>query len=309
MVKFIPVTLHTTQRLLLFILVLGGLTAAAEAQSSLSQSTAPRRAGVVPPAAPSAVELAGAPKSAAALPSTVAWKQLRAGKSGGKPPRARDVVFFRAIGRRPDGTVVQNGFESPEPQKSLVNKLFPAWQEALSGMVEGEQRRFWFPAALTPKNSASGAQTPLVFDVELERIGRMPEPPAFVAKPDPKAAKVGLGTSVLTVSPGTPGASLTRADGALLEFTIWNSLGQALSSSIADGRPTLFPLDRVMSSFADCLLGMTVGEKRHCWIPAARNEGFPGAGKGALVFEVELTKIVDTDALFGGQLKPGGAPK
>ena len=35
------------------------------------------------------------------------------------------------IGRRPDGTVVQNTFASPSPQKLLVTKLIPAWREAI----------------------------------------------------------------------------------------------------------------------------------------------------------------------------------
>lgn len=201
---------------------------------------------------------------------------------------------------------MQNGFSTPEPQKLLFTKLFPSWQEALSGMVEGEQRRFWFPAELTPKNTASGGQTPLVFDVELVRIGRMADPPAAITKPDPKAKQVGLGTSVLTTKAGAEGAKTTRADSALIEFTVWNTLGQALSSSVADGRPTLFPLDRVMPSFADCLLDMSAGEKRLCWIPAERNTGFPGAGKGALVFEVELLRIVDSAKLFQTPTQPGG---
>jgi hypothetical protein len=45
---------------------------------------------------------------------------------------------------------------------------------------------------------------------------------------------------------------------------------------------------------------MAVEEKRQCWIPAARNEGFPGAQSGAIVFEVELLAIVDAKALLSG---------
>lgn len=308
MVKFISVRAPTKRRRILFIGALAGLCATAPAwsQAKLERATPPARPAAPPPPAPSASELAAAPPNAARLPSGIATLRLRAGQ-GSTPARPQDIVFFRAIGRRPDGTIVQNGFDTPEPQKLLFTKLFPSWQEALSGMVAGEQRRFWFPAALTPKNTASGGQTPLVFDVELVRIGRMAEPPTAISKPDARAKKVGLGTSVLTTTPGSGGPKLTRADGALLEYTIWNPLGQALASSIADGRPTLFPLDRVMASFADCLTGMSLGEKRNCWIPAERNEGFPGAGKGALVFEVELVRIVDTAKLFQTPSEPKSA--
>ena len=292
----------------IFALALLAPGASVHGQSSLHQTVAPQRPGVAPPAAPSPAELKAPPPGAARLPSGIATLRLRAGKAATKPPRPQDIVFFRAIGRRPDGTVVQDGFASPDPQKLLYSKLFPSWQEAMAGMTEGEQRRFWFPAALTPKNTASGEQTPLVFDVELVRVGKMPDPPASVAKPDPKATRVGLGTSILTVTPGKAGPKLTRADGALVEFTVWNPIGQALNSSVADGRPTLFPLDRVMGSFADCLVGMAVAEKRVCWIPAERNEGFPGAGRGALTFEIELLQIVDTAKLFQSKSGSGSRP-
>ena len=34
--------------------------------------------------------------------------------------------------------------------------------------------------------------------------------------------------------------------------------------------------------------------------------GFPGAGKGALIFEVELLRIVDSAKLFQTPTQPGG---
>jgi FKBP-type peptidyl-prolyl cis-trans isomerase len=94
-------------------------------------------------------------------------------------------------------------------------------------------------------------------------------------------------------------------DAALLHFTVWNDLGQTLATSAIEGRPTLFPLDRVMTSFADCVEGMAVGEVRQCWISAARNEGFPGAPTGALIFEVELLNLAEAAKVFTpGPAKP-----
>lgn len=277
------------------------------AQQPLERTAAPPRPAIELPPAPSPTELAAPPAAAAKLPSGVSSLQLRPG-SGKETPRPQDVVHFRSIGRRPDGTVVQNTFASPSPQKLLVTRLIPAWREAILAMVPGEQRRFWFPAALAPKNPESGAQEPIVFDVELVGIGRMPDPPQFVRTPDPKARRTPGGTSILTVKPGDPKLRAKRTDAALVDFTLWNELGQPLLSSVSDTRPTLFPLSRVMSSFADCLEGATQGEVRLCWIPAERNEGFPGATRGALVFQIELLKVTDAAKLFSAGETPPKRP-
>ncbi len=257
-----------------------------------------------PPAAPSPQELAAPPASATRLPSGLSTRLLRAG-TGKVSPRSQDWVSFFAIGRRPDGTVVQNTFASPEPTRLQVIKLIPAWQEALAGMVAGEQRRFWFPAELAPKNPKTGAQEAVVFDLELVHVVPMAAPPAALKAPDPKAKQVGLGTSVLTVKAGKAGPKATRQDAALLNFTVWNDVGQTLATSALDGRPTLFPLDRVMTAFADCVEGMAVDEVRRCWVSAARNEGFPGAPTGALIFELELLNLADAAKIFTpGTAKP-----
>lgn len=269
-------------------------------------ATQPARPLTPPPAPPSPQELAAPPADAHLLPSGISTRQLRAGK-GKVSPRPQDWVFFFALGRRQDGTIVQDTFANPEPTRLMMSKLIPAWQEALAGMVSGEQRRFWFPAALAPKNPKTGAQEAVVFDLELVYVLKMPDPPASLKAPDPKAKKVGLGTWTQTVKEGQEGPKATRQNAALLNFTVWDDRGQALTTSIIEGRPTLFPLDRVMTSFADCVEGMAVGEIRRCWISAERNEGFPGAQSGALIFELELLKLGEASKIFSpGTAKPNG---
>lgn len=250
-----------------------------------------------PPVAPTAAELATPPASAMKLPSGMSTLLLRAGK-GKVSPRTQDWIAFFAIGRRTDGTVVQNTFASPDPIRMQMHRLIPAWQTAFAAMVAGEQRRFWFPAELAPKNPQTGAQEAIVFDLELVAVLKTADPPAALKTHDPKATQAGLGAWTLTVKPGKAGPKATRQDAALINFTVWNDLGQALATSTLDGRPTLFPLDRVMTSFADCVEGMAIGEVRHCWISAGANEGFPGAPKGALIFELELLNLADASKIF-----------
>lgn len=244
------------------------------------------------------------PADAIRLPSGLAYRVLREGRHGETPPLDKDVVVVYVLGRSPSGEVFHDSFAQGKPQRMAVKHSFPAWREAMRTMVPGEIRRWWFPADAVPPNPKSGRREPAIFDVELVDVGRIPDPPRYLAQPDPKAKKLPSGVAVLPVSSGQGPQKLSRTDGALVSFTCWLTDGRAVNSSIADGSPTLFPMNKVMSGFADCLDGMQLKEKRYCWLPAERNEGFPGAPQGALVFEVELLSILDVEALLSGQAPP-----
>lgn len=287
----------------------GAAALPAQTPPATKPPAAPPKPLTPPPPAPSAAELAAPPATAARLPSGMSTLQLRAG-TGKVSPRPQDWIAFFAVGRRADGTVVQNTFASPDPIRMQMSRLIPAWQSAFAAMVAGEQRRFWFPAELAPKNPKTGAQEALVFDLELVAVLKMADPPSSLHGPDPKATQAGLTSWTLTMKAGKGGPKATRKDAALLNFTVWNEAGHTLSTSSLDGRPTLFPLDRVMPSFAACVEGMTVGELRRCWIAAAGNEGFPGAPTGALIFELELLNLADAAKIFTpGTATPTPTPK
>lgn len=295
----------TPCRLAVLSLVLLGTATSLHGQTAAPAPGTPQAKPLTPPpAAPSPQELAGPPASATKLPSGISTRELRAG-TGKVSPRPQDWIAFFALGRRTDGTVVQNTFANPEPIRMQMSRLIPAWQTAVAAMVAGEQRRFWFPADLAPKNPTTGVQEAVVFDLELVAVLRMGDPPTALKAPDPKAQQAGFGSWTLTMKEGKAGAKATRQDAALLNFTLWNDAGQTLSTTALDGRPTLFPLDRVMTSFADCVEGMAIGEVRRCWISAARNEGFPGAPTGALIFELELLNLANASKVF----TPGPPPK
>lgn len=279
----------------------------AQSPQGLQHSTPPPARPVPEPPAPTASELVAPPQDAVRLPSGLAYKVLQQGVAGEQPPTDQDVVAIFVIGRSPAGEVFQNSFAQGRPQRMQVRHTFPAWREAMKTMVRGEIRRWWFPADRVPPNPKSGRREPAVFDVALEDVGRIPNPPRYLAEPDPKSHSTRYGASVLTVRAGKSGAKLTRTDGAMVNFTYWRPTGEPINSSYAEGRPTLFPMDKVMPAFADCLEGMTLEEKRYCWIPAARNEGFPGAQSGAITFEVELLSIVDADKLLANA-RPANAP-
>jgi FKBP-type peptidyl-prolyl cis-trans isomerase len=301
-----------TKRHFVFSLLLAGIAgailspAAGTAQGPTAQPRPPQSSPfppIAPPPAPSAAQLATPPANATKLPSGVVTVMLRPG-TGTDTPLVHDLVTFRAIGRRLDGSVIQDGFAMKDPTRMTLSRLNVGWQEGLASMKVGEQKRFWFPAELMPLDKVSGKKEPVVFDIELLQLVRMQAPPRYLRQPDPKARKAGEGTSVLTTKAGDGGKAVVRTDAAMLAFTLWNSEGQLVNSSSVEGRPTLFPLEKVMPSFADCLLGMTTGEVRLCWIPALHNDGFPGALKGDLIFQVQLLGAVDSAKLMSEGLKP-----
>ncbi len=261
------------------------------------------------PPPPLTSELKGPPADAIRLPSGLAYKVLRTAPAGELPPADKDVIAIYVIGRSPSGELFQDSFAQGKPQRMQVRHAFPAWREAMKTMVAGEVRRWWFPADSVPPNPKTGRREPAIFDVEIVSVGRIPDPPRSVAVPDPKAKRLPSGVAVQSLAGGKGERKLGRADGAMVSFTFWKSDGQAVNSSIAEGRPTLFPMAKVMPGFADCLDGMKPGEKRHCWIPAERNEGFPNAPTGALVFEVELLEILDFEQALAGKVpaKPGSS--
>ena len=289
--------------------LLAPLALSAQTPQGLQRRAAPAARPVPPPPPPTAAERAGVPADADRTGTGLAYKVLRTGLATEKPPLDKDVVAIFVIGRSPAGEVFQDSFAQGKAQRMQVKNAFSAWRDAMKSMVPGEIRRWWFPADQLPPNPKSGRREPAVFDVEMVSVGRMPDPPRSVAAPDPRAKTLPSGTAYLQVNAGQGDQKLSRTDGAMVSYTIWGTDGRAINSSVAEGRPTLFPMDKVMPAFADCLEGMKVGEKRHCWIPAERNEGFPGAQSGALVFEVDLLRITDFTKMMQGKVAPPTAPR
>jgi FKBP-type peptidyl-prolyl cis-trans isomerase len=233
---------------------------------------------------------------------------LQTGLATEKPPRDLDIVAVFVIGRSPAGEVFQDSFAQGKPQRMQLRHAFPAWRDAMKSMVTGEIKRFWFAAEALPPNPKTGRKEPAVFDVAMVSVGRLPDPPRSIRQPDARAKTLPSGTAVLTLAPGKGERRVRRSDGAMVSFTLWNPSGEAINSSVAEGRPTLFPVAKVMPAFADCLEGMAIGERRNCWIPAERNEGFPGALSGALIFEVELLNVMDFDQALQGKVAPPKPP-
>src|SRR6185436_3049376 len=116
-------------------------------------------------------------------------------------------------------------------------------------------------------------------------------PPPDLTSPPADAAKApsGLVSKVLSTSTGGEKPS-AATDIVTVHYTGWAaSDGRMVDSSVARGNPSTFPLNKVMAGWRECVLLMTVGEKRRCWLTQdLAYRGQAGRPAGTVVFDIEL---------------------
>jgi FKBP-type peptidyl-prolyl cis-trans isomerase len=118
-------------------------------------------------------------------------------------------------------------------------------------------------------------------------------PPSDVAaaSADAQTTATGLASKVLAAGTGTEHPVAT--DLVKVHYTGWTTDGKMFDSSVARGRPTVLPLNRVIAGWAEGIPLMVVGEKRRFWIPGKlAYDGQPNKPQGTLVFDVELLDIL-----------------
>jgi FKBP-type peptidyl-prolyl cis-trans isomerase len=130
------------------------------------------------------------------------------------------------------------------------------------------------PAAAAP--AAPAATTPI------------PAPADVAAPPsDAEVTKSGLASKVLQAGTGKDHPLPT--DKVTVNYTGWTTDGKMFDSSVARGRPALFPLNQVINGWTEGVQLMVQGEKRRFWIPASlAYAGRADRPQGTLVFDVEL---------------------
>jgi FKBP-type peptidyl-prolyl cis-trans isomerase len=120
----------------------------------------------------------------------------------------------------------------------------------------------------------------------------IPAPPDVAAAPaDAQTTSSGLSSRVL--QPGTGTEHPVPTDLVKVHYTGWTTDGKMFDSSVARGKPAVFPLNKVIAGWTEGLQLMVEGEKRRLWIPAKlAYEGRPDRPQGMLVFDVELLDIL-----------------
>lgn len=138
---------------------------------------------------------------------------------------------------------------------------------------------------------------PVVVGVGLWAVGcvvsaQAPPAPPDVAAPPADAAKTESGLASKVVTPGTGDEKPLPTDVVTVHYTGWTTDGQMFDSSRTRGTPSMFPLNRVIVGWRECVQLMVIGETRRCWIPQElAYKGQAGRPAGMLVFDVELLAI------------------
>jgi len=116
----------------------------------------------------------------------------------------------------------------------------------------------------------------------------IPAPPD-VAAPPADAVKTASGLATKVIKPGSGKDHPVKEDLATVDYTGWTTDGKMFDSSVAKGKASTFPVNRVIAGFSEGLQLMVPGETRRLWIPEAlAYKGQENRPKGMLVFEVTL---------------------
>jgi|SRR5689334_1124543 len=124
-----------------------------------------------------------------------------------------------------------------------------------------------------------------------QKLPDIPAPPDVAAPPaDAVKSPTGLVSKIVTA--GTGAEQPRETDFVTVHYTGWTSEGRLFDSSHARGMPNMFALDRVMAGWRECVLMMTVGETRRCWVPQQLAfNGQAGRPTGTVVFDIELIDV------------------
>lgn len=119
----------------------------------------------------------------------------------------------------------------------------------------------------------------------------LPAPPD-VESPPSGAEKTESGLASKVLEKGTGTVNPTKWDKVTVHYTGWTTDGKMFDSSVVDGEPISFPLNKVVPGWSEGVQLMVEGEKRRLWIPEElAYKGQRGAPQGMLVFDIELIKL------------------
>jgi FKBP-type peptidyl-prolyl cis-trans isomerase len=115
--------------------------------------------------------------------------------------------------------------------------------------------------------------------------------PSDVAAAPADAVKTPSGLATKVLAPGKGKVRPAKEDVVTIHYTGWKTDGSMFDSSVARGKPSSFPVGRVIAGFSEGLQLMVTGEKRRLWIPEPLAYKGTREPKGMLVFDIELIDI------------------
>lgn len=112
------------------------------------------------------------------LPSGVQYRVVRAGSPDADQPDSNDLVRVNYEGALVDGEVFDSSYERGVPAAMSLDRLIPAWQEAIPHMRVGDEWTLWVPPAQGYGAEGSPPAIPphsvLVFRIELLGVAPVP---------------------------------------------------------------------------------------------------------------------------------------
>jgi FKBP-type peptidyl-prolyl cis-trans isomerase len=280
-----------------------------------AESPPPMGAGAAPAAAtppmsgavwdtPPPPDVSAPPADAEREPNGVAHTLITRGK-GTAHPDLTSYVDLRYAGWERNGKQFEGTPSSGAFNRFEMKELPPGLSNELTGMVEGERRRLWAPAALAyglRKNFVNAPKGDMTFEVELVRIIPVPPVPADVkaAPKDAKTTKSGL--TYVVLKKGTGKHHPTENTRANVIYSGWTPDGKMFQCSLIGGDLASVRVKRLPPGWREAMQLMVEGDKWRLWLPgklafgdlAPGQEAVPfGPPPGPVVFDVELVKLLE----------------
>jgi peptidylprolyl isomerase len=255
--------------------------------------------GQKPSPIPPPSDVAEPPGDAEKTASGLASKVLQPGH-GEMHPAKTDLVTVHYTGWTTDGKMFDSSLATGKPATFPLDRVIAGWTEGVQLMVAGEKRRFWIPEELAYKGKEGRPAGMLVFDVELISFSAAaPKPtpsdptkaPDDVKRPPGDATRTGSGLSYKILKRGTGSEHPAATSSVTVNYSGWTTDGKLFDSTVINGGPATFRLNRVIKGWTEGLQLMVEGEKRRFWIPESLAYAGSGPVSGDLVFDIELIKI------------------
>lgn len=250
-------------------------------------------------AIPAPEDVAAPAPDAEKTASGLASKVLKPGH-GASHPAKTDLVTVQYTGWTTDGRMFDSSLSTGKPATFPLDKVIAGWTEGVQLMVAGEKRRLWIPEELAYKGKEGRPSGMLVFDVELisfvapapkETPSDPTKAPEDVKRPPADAKRTLSGLNYKILKPGAGGRHPTATSSVTVHYSGWTTDGKLFDSSVVNGKPATFPLNRVIPGWTEGVQLMVEGEKRRFWIPESLAYAGSGPVNGDLVFDIELIKI------------------